>query len=321
MLINLSKELIEKTYAFIMDAHNIAIIPHRSPDGDAIGSALAMKFMIESLNKNPQIVCVDPAPSNTHFLPDHDKIIHELTPENYDLLIYVDCGGRNMPKFGEKILNLFDGKFKSINIDHHKSDDKFGTLNLIEQNCASTTQILYFLCKEWNIQITPTIATCLQTGLYFDTGSFKHNNTTISVLKVAAELTKLGADCEIISKNLFKINSTPQLKLWGEVFNNIKFTHRKIVTSAITNESINKYSATSKDLEGVIDYLNAIPNSSFSILLSEDHNKGVKASLRTQNPYIDLTRIAKAFGGGGHKMAAGFRIDGEIKSEKYWKFN
>lgn len=302
----------------INEATRIAVIPHRSPDGDAVGSALAMKFVLKNAGKSVDTVCVDPPPQNTKFLPETDQFINELKTDNYDLLIFVDCGASYMSKFHETNPEILDGSINTINIDHHESNDFFSTVNIVEPKAASTTQILFRLFQKWGFEINKQTATCLMTGLYFDTGSFRHNNTTPEVMKISGELLKLGADIKTISKYLFKKNSINKLKLWGSALSKIRKNHKEIVTSAVTQEDYENCQADTKDLEGVVDYLNAIPNSKFCILLAEDLKGGVKASMRTQSENVDLSKIAEVFGGGGHKMASGFRIDGEIKEEKHW---
>lgn len=295
----------------------IAIIPHRSPDGDAIGSAVALKLAIKQLNIPVDTVCIDPPPQNTKFLVETDKFLNKLDINNYDLLIFVDCGASYMSKFHDIIPTLLTAH-PVINIDHHDSNDFFGKINLVDPHAASTTQILYNLFVRWEINITPDIATALLTGLYFDTGSFKHNNTTREVLKISADLTHKGANIKAICKNLFQVNSIPKLKLWGHVLKEAKLTPKNIVSSAVSQKDYETCRTDSKELEGVIDYLNAVPESKFSILVSEDSKGGVKGSLRTQQQTVDVSKIAELFGGGGHKMAAGFRIPASLQEEKYW---
>lgn len=321
MLISVPEHQIIEGFKLIQGAKNIAVIPHRSPDGDAIGSALAMKFALQNIGKIVDTVCIDSPPKNTQFLPETELFIKELNTSKYDLIIFVDCGARYMSKFHETHPEILDGSIDSINIDHHASNDFFAKVNIIEPKAASTTQILYRLYQKWGLEIDKKIATCLMTGLYFDTGSFRHNNTTPEVMKISGELLKKGADIKMISKYLFKTNSIEKLKLWGSALSKIRKNQKDIVTSAITNEDYSNCNANSKDLEGVVDYLNAIPGSKFCILLAEDQKGGVKASMRTQSENVDLSKIAEIFGGGGHKMASGFRIEGEINEEKHWTIN
>ncbi len=321
MITNSSEFEIKGALETIKKAKRIAIIPHRAPDGDAIGAAVAVKLALKQLGKKPRTICIDPPPKYTDFLPETDLFEKELKLDEHDLLIFVDCGAHYMSKFHERIPNLFDGHMDIINIDHHGSNDFFGMINIVEPQAASTTQILYELFRKWGIELSKEISTCLMTGLYFDTGSFRNTNTTPDVLKIAGDLLAKGADYKTISKEIFQTKSSNKLKLWGKALSNIKKTDKAIVTSAITNDDYSQCETDSKDLEGVIDYLNAIPESKFCMLLSEDQKGGVKASMRTQREDVDLSKIAEVFGGGGHKMASGFRIEGNLKEEKYWSIN
>ncbi len=294
----------------------VAIIPHRSPDGDAIGSALGLKKAIQQFHNNVSIFCVDQAPSYTNFLTGFSQISQNLDTNIYKLLCFVDCGSSYMSQFETKIPNLFnDPTLTVINIDHHKSNDLFGKYNLVDTASASTTEILFNLFQLWNIPITKDMAQDLLTGIHFDTGSFKHPNTTTQSLKIASQLTKLGANNNLIHKQLFKLSNSNKLKLWGQVLKNSYISKKEILTAIVTNSDLQKYSTSSKDLEGIIDYLNTVPNKKFSMLLTEDKNNGIKGSLRTIDEKYDLSKIAAIFGGGGHKMASGFRIEGQFEQE------
>jgi phosphoesterase RecJ-like protein len=289
----------------------IAIIPHINPDGDAVGSALALKETIQQFHQNVEIFCHDEAPANTLFLNPKFTKSNSINPKIYKILIFVDCGSKSQTGFEQIISNP---NITTINIDHHASNTSFANYNIVCPEASSTTQILFKIFQHWNTKITHKIANYLQTGIHFDTGSFKHSNTTTDILKISSSLTKLGANNDQISKNLFKKTSTSKLRLWARIFQHTKINSKKIVTSYSTNKDLQECSANSKDLEGVIDYLNAIPNKKFSILLNQRQTE-IKASLRTQEQNYDLNKISQIFGGGGHCMAAGFSIPGVLSEE------
>jgi len=319
-MINTITELeLHSAYSAIYKAQKIAIIPHASPDADAIGAAIATKIILKQFGKTIDTICFDLPPKNTKFLPYSQEFTQNLNPNLYDLLIFVDCGAHYMSKFHTIIPNLFNGHTNIINIDHHHTNDLFGTINLVDSTAASTCQILFETFQKWNFSLNPQIALCLMTGLYFDTGSFKHSNTTPRVLRIASKLKAFGVDTEKISYEVFKKKTTNTLKLWGNVLKNAKRTQRNIISSVANKDDYESTSSQQKDLEGVIDYLNAVPNSKFSVLISDDQKGGIKGSLRTQNEAADLSKIAGIFGGGGHKLASGFRIKGQLEAEKHWK--
>jgi phosphoesterase RecJ-like protein len=297
----------------------IAIIPHASPDGDAIGSAFALKRGIQQFHNHVDVFCIDQFPKNLKYLQCQNEIKQNLDLNTYSILCFVDCGNKQMSKFDKQYPDLYSKpNTLKINIDHHASNDNFGDINYVDHNSSSTCQIIFKLFTYFNWNITPEIANLLQTGIQFDTGGFLHNNTTSEVLNIASKLTKLGANNNQISRNLFKIKSIEQLKLWGRAFERINLNHNQIVSTVLTKNDFKSLNPSNKSTEGIIDYINAIPNKKISILVSED-DTGIKASLRTLDKKYNLNKIANLFGGGGHTLASGFKIKGKITQKNYWE--
>jgi len=297
-----------------MTASNIAIISHKGPDGDTTGSNLALKEALTQLNKNVTSFAKDPLPIGLQFLPGADTFLSEFNPHDFDLIIALDCGASYMMKFD------FDLKAKPlINIDHHPSNEHFGQVNLVDEKAAAVSEIMYFLIEYLGAKITPSIATCLLTGLYTDTGSFKHSNTNSLTLKIASNLIAKGADFKKIVKNQFHSNRVNQLRLWGRVLKRARLNEKGATVSAVMEKDFEDLNVKPEDLTGVIDYLNSIPDSKFCILLAEDQKGNIKGSFRTQDNEIDLSQIAGLFGGGGHKKAAGFTVPGKLEEEVVWK--
>lgn len=317
MLTEIIQTEIQQAWRLINQSQKIAIISHRGPDADTIGANLALKLALEPLGKEITSLCIDPIPQNCLFLPQSSNFKHDFNYEDFDLYIIVDCGEHYMTMFHEQKPELLSKKIPIINIDHHSSNDDFGTINLVERTAASTTYIICQLFKEWQIGLTPHIATCLLAGLFFDTGSFQHDNTTADVLKCAAELTRHNANIQLISYYLFKQTSINKLKLWGRVLARAKSNSKNIVSSVITEKDFLETGANKKDTEGLVDYLTAVRGSKFALLVSEDFRGGIKGSIRTQGD-TDVSQIANLFGGGGHKKASGFRIPGKIEENIQW---
>jgi phosphoesterase RecJ-like protein len=299
----------------IENAEKILVISHRRPDADTIGANLSMRQALLNMGKNVTSACHDDIGEENYFLPGVYSFVKEIGQlEDYDLIISVDCGDRKITDYHYDYPELFSGKYQVINIDHHISNDNFGTVNLVRSDFASTTQILYFLYKALNIKINSEMATLLLAGLYFDTGSFRHDNTSVQVLEVAAKLTALGARASYIAKNLFGIISVPTLKIWGKAFDRVKINSKGIASSMVTIDEIIDLGGNPDDIKGadLITYINSIPESKFAMLLTE--KKGlVKGSFRTADDNIDVAAIAKKyFQGGGHKKAAGFAVPGKL---------
>lgn len=317
MLSQIAQIEISQSWELIRKSSRIGIVSHRGPDADTVGTNLALRLVLQPLGKIVDSICIDSLPANCRFLPQANNFIQEFNYNDYDLFIIVDCGASYMTAFHEKKPELLSNKVPIINIDHHESNDNFGVYNLVQTNAASTTFILWHLFKKWNLTITPHIATCLYAGLSFDTGSFQHDNTTPDVMRCAADLVRHNANVSLISYHLFKENSVNKLKLWGKIFNRARVNHKQIISSAITARDFQESGASKKDTEGAIDYLTAVKNSKFAIMLSEDMNGNIKGSLRTQGE-TDVAKIASLLGGGGHKKAAGFSMPGELKEEIEW---
>ena len=357
----------------LTQAQNIVIISHRNPDADTIGSNLALRELLETAGKTVTSVCVDGPPQDLQFLmpaPPTDRVktidhsAHTPTPstifqtsfnlDQTDLIITVDCGSIAQTSFLEhqpEILaraattatstspranweNTSPKPIPIINIDHHPSNNNFGTINLVVPDAASTTIIIYNLFKAMNalpttagalekIQahapFTTTIATALLAGLYYDTGSFMHSNVTPQVYECAAELTALGADIKAIVKNMYKNRSIAQLKTWGKILDGIKVTNNNVVVSGITKKELDACNATTAETSGIIDYLSTVKDAEFATLLVEDDKGNIRGSFRTRKDIVNLSEMAGMFGGGGHKKASGFTMKGELGREVVWK--
>ncbi len=298
-------------------SNHVVLISHRHPDADTIGANIAMKHIIEHhLNKKVTSVCADPLPSTLHFLVENNKIRNSL-PKNYDLIIALDCSTKDQTKFPE----IINKKTTVINIDHHATNTKFGDINIIDSEAASATEMLFQIFDALNLSYSRHIATCLLAGIYNDTGSFMHSNTNKETYRIAGELQAKGADMQTIVKNLFKTQSIEQLRLWGKVLSNAKLNNKGNLVSKISTQELEETNASPRELAGVINYLNCVPESKMTVLLSEDLNGNVQGSMRSGNDDIDVSALCEQFGGGGHKKAAGFTIPGKIVSQEFWKID
>ena len=314
MEINL--DLSKKIFDTITAAQNILIISHRNPDADTIGSNLALREIAVQHGKNTTSACVDLMPKNSLFLPASKHYVQDFDPQAFDLFIAVDAGSKKQTGFIEKYPFIRETNF--INIDHHPSNEHYGTLNLVINDAASTTLVVYNLLNIWKQKITPTIATYLLFGLYYDTGSFMHSNTNEEVYRVASELMVLGANKNLITQHLYQNKTLEQMHVWGKVLSGIKITNQNIAVSGITHQELRNQGATIEDVSGVIDYLSMVKDTKFATLLTEDPQGNIRGSLRTKRNDLDLSEIAGQFGGGGHKKASGFSMRGKIEKNEYW---
>lgn len=302
----------------MLKAKNILIISHKNPDADSVGANLALREALENIGKTVDSACIDPPPQDSRFLRKIDSYLSNFETSNYDLVISVDCGGYKLVGFQDDKPELLNGKTEFINIDHHTSNDHFGTVNIVMDNTPATCFILFLMFTTYGWDITSSMATALLHGLYYDTGSFMHSNTNADVLRIASRLKALGADHQMCVKYQFKTSSLQRLRLWGRALERAQMNDKKAIVSAITKSDYQATESTQEDLSGLISYLNHVPEAKFCMLLTEDGKGNVKGSLRTQHEEIDLAEIASLFGGGGHKKAAGFTIPGQIKEKRVW---
>lgn len=303
------RELLEKS-------ERILIVSHRKPDADTLGCALALKFWLaRSIGKEITLACVDKPSPVFSFLPGVNEFVSEFDLKNFDLVVIVDAGASYMTDFHLKYDNFFTSGLPIVNIDHHASNDKFGTVNVVDSAAASATVILYRMFRHWEVQIDEIMATLLLAGIYNDTGGFMHSNTDGEVYEIAADLMEKGAQVAPISKSMFRNKSVSALKLWGKVLEKVCITSDNVVVSVVKDDDYDVSGADPEQLSGIIDYLTMVPNTKFAVLINEDRRGRVKGSFRTQKNDVDLSKIAATFGGGGHAKASGFMLPGKLKEE------
>jgi len=318
LLDHLSNEL-AKFQEVLNQNQRFLVMSHNNPDGDTLGSNLAISMGLKNLGKQVTSTCYDKIPQKLEFLPESKNIVQEFLLEDFDALIIMDTGAKHLVSHFEMYPELNRTKKPIIIIDHHYSVEKFGDIKIINSKATSTTSLLFEIFKKFNWEVTPKIATCLLNGIYTDTGSFMHSNTNVFVLKQAAELGRLGADFRPIQINNFKRVPTNKLKLIGEVLSNIEFDPKtKVLKSGVPYETLEKYNAGPNDLDGVSDLICSYPEASYSVLYTENADGKVKASLRTRKENVNVAKIAENFGGGGHTKAAGFRQHGRLQKRVIW---
>lgn len=278
------------------------ITGHINPDGDALGSALAFKLILDSKGISSD-VCFDikgNIPSNLNHLP--INLISNNTMNKYENVYVFDCGN------SERLGSLEEIALKSdqvIVIDHH-IEPSFGDIQVIDSTAASTTQVLYREIISADIEIDKNIANCLMTGLITDTGRFQYSNTDYEVFQIASKLMLSGAELTSISDNIYGSIPMNAIKLQSEVLNRIKlFDDEELVVSYVLHEDYKKFNIESSEIDFLIDSIRLVKESNVALLLKEQDDKSFKGSLRSRTK-LDVQKIASLFGGGGHKAASGF---------------
>lgn len=300
-----AKNLIDKS-------QNILIATHEKPDGDAIGSMLAMKIALDKLGKKIALFCFPATPKEYAFLPQINQIKNEFCLNNVDLIIGLDYGDFARLNLGEKE-NL--SQFNVLTIDHHSVGDHIG-VQIIETESSSTCEIIYNFLKFLEIEISPEIATCLLTGIYDDTGGFRHPNTNAKTLEIAGNLLKKGALIQKITSSLAENDPKTQTEIWHKIISQLKIdTESEMAYSVLNYKSLSSFANNFKT-SNIINILDSIPETKLTLLLTETEPGKIDGSLRCKkDSHINVAKIAKSFGGGGHKLAAGFAITG-ISSEE-----
>ncbi len=299
---------------------------HSNPDGDAVGALLGLAAILGRQHPHKKIlaVCKDPAPPSFSYMAGVHQITDQYQPMRGDLFLSIDSGDARQTGYLEKLPMLFDPvKAKEIGVvtmklDHHHTGSPFARWNFVDSEAASSAEIVVDLCDALDFPITPAAATCLLTGIYTDTGSLMHSNTSKRVYLTCARLIRAGADQQTIIKNVYRTTKMSTLKLWGRVLEKISLSDDGAAVSAVTAGDFRATGAGFSELTGAIDYVNSIPGMKFSMILSEREGK-VKGSLRTLRDDVDVSEMAKKFDGGGHKKAAGFSVPGKLEEERRWK--
>lgn len=356
----------QQAVELIRQADNILVATHKNPDGDALGSLVALKLALEKMGKKVQMACADKATAIFSFLPKLDQVTDNISSTK-DFVIYLNTKDAQVEKLGYKknektnqleiVITPKGGKFSSqdvsskpsgpdydliicldtpnydrlgklaqpadlfyevpvINIDHHPSNDRYGKVNWVEIVATSTAEILVSLLEALGKDkplLDEDIATALLTGLIYDTSSFQNINTTPKSLTVAAQLVAAGGRQQEIIKNLYKTKSVETLKLWGYILSNVKEDKmHRFLWSSVDKKEFDSIGADESALSGVVDeLLKSATDVDFAMLLSEREGH-VHGSLRSIAKTFNVAEIAEALGGGGHEVAAAFRVEGTL---------
>lgn len=304
--------LFKAAYEEISKSKVVAIAVHKNPDGDAIGSMLGLADLIE---KNlPRITVIrfscDPVPGSMYFLAGAKKIVSTF-PADADLIIGLDYG--NVDRLGIPSQYL-SKEVKMVTFDHHPVDRQSGYVMVIDSDCSSTAELLYLFARELELTISSDCAQCLLTGIFTDTGGFVHANTTARALSVTADLMEKGASISQIQQHVFA-KPPHVLRAWGDIFSRTKLDETlKMVYASVSFSQFSGYDISQDELSGVVETLNTVEESRFAAFLLEYKEGRVKGSLRSE-PFkgVDVSAIAKLLGGGGHKYASGFEVEGNVE--------
>jgi phosphoesterase RecJ-like protein len=307
----------QKIIETIRKSENIIILSHKNPDGDALGSSLGLALALQKLGKRVNCYSINEIPPVFGFLPGVEKYGEKLEFAGYDLIVLLDCAIFKRTGI-EDIFGLIASFEKLIVIDHHPRTEVEAWENReewIDEKKAATAVMIYELLQEMDAAIDKDIATCLLTGIFTDTGGFQHNNTDAVALQAAAELMKKGPRIEKIAKSIFNSKNIAAIKLWGIALSRIETDAATgMAVSYVNRSDIEEVGASQDDLAGLISLINTVSDAKFSLLLTEYDDQKIKGSLRSEEYNgVDVSEIARQLGGGGHKLASGFEVEGDLK--------
>jgi phosphoesterase RecJ-like protein len=290
----------------------VLISTHVSPEGDALGSALALAHALRGVGKEALVVNRDPVPRLLDFLP-ADGLYRQVDrpEEGYDVLVVVDCGDlERTALFHERRPPLI------INIDHHVTNKRFGQINWVDPGAAATAVMIAALLGDLQIGLSKEIALCLYTALMTETGSFKYSNTTPAVFRLAAELAERGVQPAWVSHQIYERNTVNRLKLLGAVLERLEMSaDRTVAWVTLPAGLFTRTGTTAEDAEDFVNYPRSLTETEVAILLRDAEPGRVKVSFRSSGE-VDVAAIASQFGGGGHRKAAGCTVAGTLDTIK-----
>jgi bifunctional oligoribonuclease and PAP phosphatase NrnA len=307
---------IERVVAEVRDRERFILTAHEGPDGDALGSLLGMHHLLTQLGKDSLMFMAAkefPLPIEYRFLP-LEEVFHEPPADMADrTVVFLDCG--NIDRMPVDFLT--DGGNFIINIDHHHDNTRFGDINLVDTGASSTAEIVYELGRRLGGRLTPEIASALYVGLVTDTGKFMYENTDAGTHRIAADLIEAGVEVDDTYRRLYEHVPIEKLRLVARALEGIeRHCDERLVLTYVTAADYEASGAGEEMTEGIIDHLRSVDGAKVAALVRDQGTRGRaarKVSLRSSEGDVDVSAIARHHGGGGHKRAAGFSTDLELK--------
>lgn len=302
-------------------AKRVLIPTHQNVDADGLASPLALSLALREFGIVAQPMLSDgQLPPSLEFLPHRDEVLaYGIDPlPDYDMLILADCSDRKrLGGFYADDPSRLDGKsVPIINIDHHVTNDRFGTINIVVPQAAATAEIVAELLRAWGVTLTKSIAQCLLAGIYGDTLGLRTSSTTSRTMRTAADLVDAGANPEPIVDALFRIKPRSTVCLWEKALQNVEWTG-VVIWTELTDDMFKSCGAVASEAEGMVNFLVGTEGSLVAAILYAIEG-GWRVSLRSMPEDVDVAKIAAEFGGGGHPRAAGCTILGGEAEKRHF---
>jgi phosphoesterase RecJ-like protein len=307
---------LEAAARFIGTHDDFLVVSHIQPDGDAAGSTFAVAWMLSALGKRFTLINEGHMPEKFMYMSagQHAVVNYEAADpvflSTYCHVISVDCA--DFSRMGS-VHKLFAKDVQILNIDHHATNDRFGSVNLVMENAAATVEVLYDLAAQLDIPMTHELGVCIYSGLLTDTGGFRYASTSAKVMSIAADMLKRGVKGHELAEHLLEKLTYPQIAILKSSLNTLTFAHsNQVGWLSVSLKDLVDSGASSDDLDGLVNYPRNVEGVEVGLLFKEKAEGVVKVSLRSSGK-VDVARVAKSFGGGGHVRAAGCAISGTIE--------
>jgi bifunctional oligoribonuclease and PAP phosphatase NrnA len=306
--------MISEIIKAINEGHNFLITAHIRLDGDALGSELAVYLMLKEMGKKAVIYNRDHTPERYLCLPAAHNISHTLNNvEQYDTCIVLDCS--DLSRVGDEAENIRKIK-KLINIDHHVSNNGFCALKMLDAKASSTGELVFRLMRKMRVRMSKDICTNLYAAIITDTGSFRYSSTTSETFAVAGNLVENGANPQRIAENIYENDSPARLKLMAKALETLSLDlESKVGSMVVTQKDLMETGAAWEHTEGFVDIPRTVRGIEVSVLYTQREEDHFKLSLRSKAK-VNVEKVAKKFGGGGHIHAASCWIKGDIETIK-----
>jgi phosphoesterase RecJ-like protein len=301
----------DQVVAELREAEKLLLTTHENPDGDALGSLVGMHLILQQLGKDSVMYMSPdefPLPWEYRFFTFDEDLVGE-PPSDVDerTIVFLDCG--NIDRMPVDFLQA-DG-LHILNIDHHHDNTRFGTVNLVDAEASCTAEIVWRIARELGAEVTPPIADALYVGLVTDTGRFMYENTSAEAHRMAAELIEIGVEPDKVYRRLYEGLPFRRLLLLQRALASVERHDGGALTIAhVTKPDFEETGALETDSEGIVDHMRAVEGTAVAVLVREqlahDREGMRKVSLRATDGRVDVSRIARSMGGGGHPQAAGF---------------
>jgi len=285
------------------------VTSHIDPDGDAIGSVFAFAMALGSLGKEATVYLRDKVPYRYEFLPSPDRVIHTLPVGKYDAVFILDCGSLFRVGSGHDRIGAMG---PVVNIDHHDTNDHFGMIDIVDSGASSTGEIIYRLLKPLGVKVSADMAVNLYTAVFTDTGSLRYDNASLEAFRICEEMVKAGVKPSRVATMVYESHPRERFLLLGEVLRTLTTYGDRIAVARVTSDMFERTGTNREFTDGFVEFIKEIRGIEVAVLIREIDKGNHKVSMRGKGT-VDVAAVCNAFGGGGHRNAAGCRIEGTMK--------